>query len=68
MWPLVFGIASLCLFFVPLLPPLLTIIALLTAIEPFRSKRRRVYAAVGMACALLALALQHWVWTFGHLP
>lgn len=68
MCSLVLGIACLCLFFVPLIPPFLGILALITAVKPFRTKRRRLMASIGLVCSMIGNALFLWVWRFGHLP
>lgn len=68
MCSLVLGIFALCLFFVPLLPPLLGTFTVLCSIGPFRKKRRRSFASIGIACAVLGNMLYLWIWTYGHLP
>ncbi|UCG31579.1 MAG: hypothetical protein JSU68_07915 [Phycisphaerales bacterium] len=68
MWSLALGSLSLLLFFVPLLCPTLALLSIGCAIGPFRRKRRRKFAVVGIVCSAVAVVLQQWVWRFGHFP
>lgn len=68
MWSLIFGVASLLLFFVPLLSPFLALLCLVLAVATFLRRRRRGLAIAGVGCSVLSIVLQLWLWRFGHLP